>query len=151
MAPSINGFTFTFGAGLQASQMVISVAGPPVPTYETMLRTPANTVRQNVVNWAMVTRLEALSCAGCHHNVPDFRDAGFVDHLGRPVSWPGSLRFTHILPKLGPDGGYVISDLLKCTALPHREAVMRAELGRIVADPTPATDPLSGCAHLYPN
>ncbi|GLQ55087.1 hypothetical protein [Devosia nitrariae] len=153
MVPDINRFHLTFDASIQASQMVIPRNLTQIPTYTRTLHMPTNDVRRVIMDKAgtnpSIIRLETLSCSGCHHNVADSSVANFVDHTGRPVKWPGSLKFTHISPELGTDGGYEISDLVKCTALPHREAVMRAELGRPVADPTPETDPPAGCEIHY--
>jgi hypothetical protein len=153
MEPGINNFTLNFDTALQASQMVVAAFGPPVPSYAVLLRQPRNDVRRKLLDLSganpIVMRLEALSCAGCHHNVADSSTAGFVDHEGRPVRWPGSINFTHILPEIGADGGYKISDLVKCTALPFREMLLRAALGGNVVDPSPSTEPPAGCAFHY--
>lgn len=163
LATSIGSFNFAPAfAGVEASQWVIPLHGMPEARFsysEILGNEPwaSDPVRDSIKALAatpeglkapsIIKRLEVVSCAGCHRHVRGAR-ADFVDDDGRPVKWPPSIRFTHILPELDAAGRYLISDALACVLLPHRERRMRQVLDRL-ADPTPEDPAASERCKLY--
>jgi len=82
-------------------------------------------IGSNLTPTNLVTRAEALSCAGCHqlsNQAP----------LGGGLTWPTSAGFTHISDRnvvSGPDGdAFQLSSALISTFLPHRKMVLEAFL-----------------------
>jgi len=155
LAPNINAFSFMpEPTGVEATQWIIPLQGMPETrfAYGEILGNeprPFDPVRESIEaleaespgyrSPSIIKRLEVLSCAGCHRFVRGAK-ADFVDDDGRPVRWPPSIRFTHILPELDDTGRYLISDALACVLLPHRERRLRLVLDP-AADPTPPQDP----------
>lgn len=155
LAPNINAFSFMpEPTGVEATQWIIPLQGMPETRFsygEILGNEPraVDPVRDSIKALAaaspgyrspsIIKRLEVLSCAGCHRFVRGAK-AEFVDDDGRPVKWPPSIRFTHILPELDDTGRYRISDALACVLLPHRERRLRLVLDP-AADPTPPEDP----------
>ena len=155
LAPNINAFSFMpEPTGVEATQWIIPLQGMPETrfSYGEILgneRRVVDPVRDSIKaleaaspgyrSPSIIKRLEVLSCAGCHRFVRGAK-ADFVDDDGRPVKWPPSIRFTHILPELDDTGRYLISDALACVLLPHRERRLRLVLDP-AADPTPPDDP----------
>jgi len=93
----------------------------------------------------IVSRVQALSCAGCH------RFSNGAD-LGGGITWPASLGFTHITERETEvaDGvtRYLLSEALLGTFLPHRKDVFERYLSKSLLLRLLPLRPIGGfCVH----
>jgi hypothetical protein len=93
----------------------------------------------------IVSRVQALSCAGCH------RFSNGAD-LGGGITWPASLGFTHVTERESEivDGvsRYLLSEALNGTFLPHRKDVMERYLSKSLLLRLLPLRPIGGfCVH----
>ena len=93
----------------------------------------------------IVSRVQALSCAGCH------RFSNGAD-LGGGIIWPSSLGFTHVTERETEvaDGvtRYVLSEALVGTFLPHRKDVFERYLSKSLILRLLPLRPIGGfCVH----
>jgi hypothetical protein len=91
----------------------------------------------------IVRRVQALSCAGCHR-------LSNAAPLGRGLTWPSSLGFTHVsertIEEVDGVGRYPISPAMESAFLPHRKQVLEDYLaGRLVPRGIPKR-PIGGFA-----
>jgi hypothetical protein len=93
----------------------------------------------------IVSRVQALSCAGCH------RFSNGAD-LGGGITWPASLGFTHVTERETEVGDgvtrYVLSQALVGTFLPHRQNVFERYLSKSLLLRLLPLRPIGGfCVH----
>ena len=130
--------------GTDETNYLTNLTGEP-STLRTALQTSLTNIGSSLTPDHIASRVQALSCAGCH------RISNGAD-LGGGITWPASLGFTHVTERVTEvaDGAtrYALSDALTSTFLPHRKDVFERYLSQSLILRLLPLRPIGGfCVH----